>query len=112
MSDIHTKLNVQAESDLTIEQRLNLQTAKIAWSELLRSFAAGKVVYVDQSLDLIEVAAAMHRDDTGRIARLMASGRVALVSDAQALAWTNISADLWAVVVSPWVLVQELKLAS
>ena len=112
MSDIHANLNVKIEPDLTIEQRLNLQTAKIAWSELLRFFAAGKAVCVDRSLDLIDVAASMHRDDSDHIARLMASGKIALVSDSQALAWTNTSADLWAVVVSPWVLVQELKVTS
>ena len=59
MSDIHANLNVKIEPDLTIEQRLNLQTAKIAWSELLRFFAAGKAVCVDRSLDLIDVAASM-----------------------------------------------------
>lgn len=97
------------EADLDIKQRLNMQTAKIGWSELQRFFAAGKAVCVDSSLDLIDVAAAMHADDAQRIQDLMVKQLFALVSDAQAKTWTQESQELWAVVVSPWVLVQVPK---
>ena len=93
--------------ELDIKQRLNLQTAKIAWRELEKFFASGKAVYVDSSLDLIDVAAAMHDDDADQIKALMSSGSVGLVSDDQALRWSDKKSDLWAVVVSPWVLVQQ-----
>jgi len=96
-----------AEQDLDIKQRLNMQTARIAWSELERFFASAKAVYVDASLDLIDVAAKMHDDNSVAIRSWMSEGLVALVRDDQALDWTAKQAELWAVVVSPWVLVQQ-----
>ncbi|MEI6545293.1 MAG: DUF2288 family protein [Methylococcales bacterium] len=33
---------------------------------------------------------------------------MALVSDQQALAWLEVDADVWAVVVKPWILVQTI----
>lgn len=95
--------------ELDIKQRLNLQTAKISWQELARFFAAGKAIFVDPSLDLIDVAAAVHEDDTAKVKTLMESGLVSPVSDEQALAWADQKPMLWAVVVSPWVLIQPPK---
>jgi hypothetical protein len=37
----------------------------------------------------------------------MENNQVALVSDAQALRWFESHTELWAVVVKPWILVQE-----
>lgn len=98
--------NSGADAELSIEQQLNLQTAKISWHELERFFATGKAVYVDASLDLIEVASAVHNDDATQIQALMNKGTFAAVTDAQALAWHDTNTAMWAVVVSPWVLVQ------
>lgn len=95
------------EAELPIEQRLNMQTAKIAWAELARFFASGKAIRVDASLDLIQVAVAMHNDYADEVGGLMQKGLVALVSDEQAISWLEADAHVWAVVVSPWVLVQS-----
>ena len=70
-------------------------------------FAAGKAVFVDQTLDLIDIAAAMHNDETDRIQTLMSKSQVGLVTDAQAMLWSEKNTELWAVVTSPWVLIQE-----
>lgn len=98
--------------EIDIKQRLNHQTAKINWSELSRFFASGKAISVDASLDLIEVAAAMHADRADYVKKLMDQSQVGPVSDEQALAWTQTDAELWAVVVSPWVLVQSAQAAN
>ena len=97
---------LNSESNMDIKQRLNLQTGKIAWSELARFFASGKAIFVDASLDLIDVAAAMHQDNAARVKQLMEQNLVGAVNDAQASQWTEQNIELWAVVVSPWVLVQ------
>jgi hypothetical protein len=39
----------------------------------------------------------------------MDAGQIARVSDAQALAWYESDADVWAVVVRPYVLVQAVE---
>ena len=96
------------QNDL-LRARLNLETSRLQWTELLRYFAAGTVIAVSGDLDLIEVAAGISNDDAGSVAQWMAEGHLAKVSDAQAQAWLESDAALWTVVVKPWILVQQNK---
>jgi len=86
---------------------LNAQTGRITWKELERHFARGVVVWVASDLDLVDVALSMVRDDKSVIEQLMATGRLAQLTDEQAGDWSGREAELWAVVAAPWVLVQE-----
>ncbi len=87
--------------------KLNRETGRIAWRELQRYYAQGRAVAVDPRLDLVEVALRLAQDDVERVARWMRRGEIGPVSDPQARVWYQREALLWAVVVSPWVLVQE-----
>ncbi len=89
--------------------KINLETAKIAWQELERFFAAGSVIYVADDLALIDVAYALSQDDSERFKTWMAEGKVEHISDQQAIKWHEEKASVWSVVVRPWVLVQEIK---
>lgn len=86
---------------------VNLETARIAWKELQRYFASGVAIAVSADLDLIEVAYQISEDNKTQVAQWMAEGKVGRVSDAQALAWYETDAEVWAVVVRPYVLVQS-----
>jgi hypothetical protein len=90
-----------------LHARLNAETARIAWSELHTFFARGVVIRVGAELDLVEVAARMAGDDKTTIGSWTARGLVTPVSDEQARDWFARNPMLWAVVVAPWVLVQE-----
>ncbi len=90
-------------------KKLNQETARIPWQELLRQFAAGNVLWVSDELDLIEVALCISLDDSARVQEWLAGQQLGKVSDAQAQAWLDPAAQLWAVVVNPWVLVQKNK---
>ncbi len=83
------------------------QTARIHWRELQTFFAHGSVVRVNADLDLVEVAVQLGLDNAPRFEGWIAAGLVAPVSDEQALAWFEADQELWAVVASPWVLVQQ-----
>ena len=87
--------------------KLNSETAKMAWSELQRFFAAGKTLYVASDLDLIDVAFAFQQDDTGQVGDWLQQEKVSPVSDTQARGWLKQNCSLWTVVVKPWVLVQD-----
>ncbi len=91
------------------EARLNAETAKIAWPELERHFARGVVVRVAKSLDLVKVAAAMIDDDKEEVAGWMKAGLVARATDKDAKRWSKAKPEMWAVVVAPWVVVQEVR---
>lgn len=89
--------------------KLNLETAQMAWRDMQRYFASGIALYVAPELDLVEVAYQMSVDNAAKITSWMQAGQFNKVSDEQAAAWVSSDADLWTVVVSPWVLVQPLK---
>ncbi|WP_419835983.1 DUF2288 domain-containing protein [Endozoicomonas atrinae] len=92
----------------TLEKaKLNQETSKIAWSELQRYFAQGVVLRVDDSLDLIDVSYQISVDNKSAVEAWVEQGVLGAVSDEQAQSWFAEDRDLWAVVVRPWVLVQE-----
>jgi len=90
-----------------LKTQLNLETAQIAWSELELFFASGKAIFVDASLDMIDVASAIHLDKAKQVQSWMDLDLVGPVSDSQAQCWHSEGASVWAVVIRPWVLVQS-----
>jgi len=87
--------------------KVNLETARIAWKELQRFFAGGTAIHVSDDLDLVEVAFQMSEDNAAQIQRWMVAGKLGKVTDEQADVWFGTDSLVWAVVVSPWVLVQS-----
>ena len=74
----------------------------------LLAHARGDLLAVAAQLDLVAVAAAMMEDNSERIKGWMDAGQLQVASDAQAADWAERQPDtLWAVVIRPWVLVQE-----
>ena len=88
---------------------IHSETSKIAWSELQRFFAAGRAIYVSADLDLVEVALQVSNDNSDLVRQWMDKDKLAPVSDDQARYWIGTDATVWAVVVKPWVLVQDMK---
>ena len=58
-------------------------------------------------LDLVEVAACFANDDKAAVEQWINDGRVQHLSMATAKDWAAREPELWAVVVAPWVVVQE-----
>ena len=92
-----------------LRAKVNLETSTIAWKDLQRFFASGAAIAVSADLDLVEVAFQISEDNKKQVQQWLSAGKVATVTDEQALAWYEADADVWAVVVSPYVLVQEMK---
>lgn len=102
-------MNTDPLKDTELHDKINRETARVRWSELERHFAHGAVIYVSTELDLVEVALRIAHDDKEHITRWMNEGKVAKVSDLQARTWQAADSELWASVVSPFVLVQPEK---
>lgn len=83
------------------------ETARIEWAALERLFAQGKVLLVAPDADLVGVAEAIATDDESRITAWLASGIVLKMPADTALRFATQQPPIWAVVVSPWVCVQE-----
>ena len=107
-NDIDFKMVSQDNTDALVE-RLNAETAKIRWHELQKHYAAGNLLGASAGEDLIKIAIAFHQDNTDLVKNWLASGSLFEVSDQQAHRWFENNAELWAVVIPPFVLVQEVK---
>jgi hypothetical protein len=89
--------------------RLNGETAKIEWHQLQKHYASGNLLSVAVGFDLIKVAIALHQDDTALIKQWLAKELIKQVTDTQAKNWYQDNNVVWALVIPPFVLVQETK---
>lgn len=96
------------QTDEELRAHLHGETSKLPWSELETHFARGVVIKVAQGLDIIDVAIVIARDDKDSLKTWMDNNKVEGVEVEDAKIWHETSASLWSVVVSPFILVQEL----
>ncbi len=101
--------DIKSKQEEIYRTKVNLETARIAWRELQRYFASGAAIYVSPDLDLVEVAYQVSADNKAQVEQWMQAGQVTRVTDEQALKWYEADSDMWAVVVSPYVLVQPVQ---
>jgi hypothetical protein len=99
------------DSNLTepesIKQKLNQDTARILWSSLNQYDQIDSIVLVDPTLDLIEVACEFANDNSSQVKAWLEKSLVTKVSQEKAKLWETQDPELWALVVSPWILVQD-----
>ena len=88
--------------------KLNQETAKINWTELQRHFARGVVIVVESGLDLVKTAEQISKDQNESIKSLLDAGKIFRATDEKAIQWNNHNQEFWAIVIAPWVLVQEI----
>lgn len=87
--------------------RLNMETARISWPELEKHFARGELLTVSPKLDLVQVGMKMIDDDKTSVNTWMEADELRKTTDEDASGWSQGEIELWAVVIAPWVLVQE-----
>jgi hypothetical protein len=90
-----------------LEAKLNSETAVAYWKELEVFFARGQLLLVDQSLDLIDIAIAIHLDDKLKIESLLTAGRLSQPSTDWVKLHCQPDTPFWAVVVAPFVVIQH-----
>jgi hypothetical protein len=97
--------SANAQSPLYV--KLLGETAKIDWIDLEPFFARGMLLRVARDLDLVSVAEAIASDDTRQVTQWLSAGLVERVQSETAADFAARDPVLWAVVVSPWVCIQE-----
>ena len=85
------------------------ETAQISWTEVMPQFAKGNVLWVASDQDLVAVAEYIINDDKKQVSALMQQKVLHILTDETALDYSQRDPELWAVVIAPWVLVQERK---
>ncbi|MBI1283699.1 MAG: DUF2288 family protein [Thiobacillus sp.] len=92
-----------------LRAKLNLETATLAWPELERHFARGSVIKVAAGTDLVDTALHVAENNAAAVQAWLAEGRIARAEMSDAEDWHARQPMFWAVVVAPWVLVQEVQ---
>ena len=95
-----------ASAEDLLRSEFHGQTAQIAWHDLQPHYARGAVILVAPGMDLVEVAMELKQDNASTFQQWIDEGKIAGVSDEQALQYFETNPVMWAVVVPPWVLVQ------
>ena len=103
-TDKHIELNAEE-----LRQKINLETGRLAWDELARHFARGVVLVISPKLDLVDVAVRFCADDIAQFETWTHNGLIHRAMDDDAHRWNDNKTVFWSVVVSPWVLVQEIS---
>lgn len=99
MTDTHSE-------ETLLKTKINGETAAINWLELQPFFARGRLIYVDNTLDLVDVAYQFSQDNKMMVEIWLQQGQINRVSDEQAKQFVHDQQDFWASVISPWVLIQ------
>lgn len=94
-----------------LRAKLNLETAQLAWPELERHFARGSVIKVVAGTDLVDTALHVAENNAATVQAWLTEGRIAHAETSDAEDWHARQPMFWAVVVAPWVLVQEVQKA-
>lgn len=87
---------------------LNEQAGKLLWSDLEKHFARGVIIKIGSEMDLVEVAASIVEDNKVAMAAWMNEVKVSNADEKDAADWLKRQPEFWAVVVAPWVVVQEI----
>ena len=98
-----------SEQEQSILEKLHSETALMPWKDLQRFFAQGNLLYVDASLNLVQSAVWFAEDAVDQLAPHIESKTIVEPNNLQARDWYDSNVELWAVVVAPYVLVQEQK---
>lgn len=111
MNDSEQKLSTQTPMFNSMTEKLHSETALMHWIDLQTFFAKGMVIYVDKSLNLVDMAVLFADDMADQLEPKLESKLIAQPSNDQARAWYEKNSELWTVVVAPYVLVQEQKVS-
>ena len=105
---LEPQISEQRSEEQELVARLNSETAKIDWHDLQTHYAAGNVLGISAKADLIKVAIEFNRDNATQIQQWLADSSLFEISDQQATEWYEKNQQLWALVIPPFVLVQQV----
>jgi len=103
------KYGLLGEDGQTAAEKIDKYTGEVGWSYLRPHYERGSLIWVDPGLAIAEVAKAMQADDTERVANWLGSGDLVKVGELHARQWDGGAERFTAVVVTPFVLMQEKR---
>jgi hypothetical protein len=96
-----------AADDNALRLKIRRETETIVFNDLAMFYARGQIIAVGGTLNLVEVAFEMSRDNSALIEDLMQRKLIRRMDDDSARQWFADRTVVLTTVVSPWVLVQK-----
>lgn len=90
-------------------RELKKELGVINWKDLERFFASGKLIIINDDLDIIDVASKFNIDDSDLISSWIESDKLGFVTDDQAKSWCKLNKEFICIVVAPWVLIKNVE---
>jgi hypothetical protein len=95
-------------NETELREKLAADEGTLPWCELERHFARGVLIVVAADLILVDAATRVALDDAATVRTWMEAGRLIRATEDHARRWgQKPERHLKAVVVAPWILVQE-----
>ena len=102
------RYGVLGDDDSSVSDKLEKYTGEVDWAYLKMPFEAEALLYVDPSLDLVEVGKAFAEDDAEAVKAWRSNGDIIQPGPPHAEYWEESGAKFQALVVSPFVLIQPV----
>ena len=101
------KYGILGEDTQSAEEKIAKYRGEVSWNYLKPHGERDALLWVDPALDLEEVAKAFIDDDTERVANWLGNGDLVRVGKLHAAQWEKSDELFTAVVVTPFVLMQQ-----
>jgi hypothetical protein len=102
------KYAMLGEDTMSTEEKLEKFTGQVSWSYLRPHYQSGVLFFVDASLTLQHVGAAISTDQTEQVSAWIKTGDLVKIAKLHAAQWENTTTEFEALVVSPFVLCRPL----
>ncbi|WP_338684378.1 DUF2288 family protein [Haloferula helveola] len=102
------KYRILGEDQQSDEEKIAKYTGEVAWSYLKPHCERGVLIWVDPELDLKTVAKAFIDDQSEQVANWLGNGDLVKTGELHAAQWEGGDELFTAVVVTPFVLMQQL----
>lgn len=103
------KYAMLGEDTMSVEEKLDKFTGQVNWSYLRPHYQSGVLFFVDPSLTLQHVGAAISDDRTEQVQAWMKAGEIVKIADLHARQWEGTNTEFEALVVSPFVLCRPVE---
>ena len=88
-------------------QKLDKYVGEVSWEYLEPHLQSGSLIYIDNSLCIKDVGQALAKDDTKKVKQWLRAGDALKPGQAHAKYWNEANSTFIALVVSPFVIIQE-----
>ncbi len=101
------KYDMLGVDDQTPEEKIAKYTGEVNWKYLRPHYESGALLWVDPSLTLAQVADALSADDTETVTNWLGNGDLVKIGELHAMQWEESDELFTAVVITPFVLMQQ-----